>query len=318
MHNKYMRSSLTLILSSLIMFMVSCSSIPVQNQNKSNIKLKLNIETSNKNKEIIIESLLKEDIQFSINFDANNSYLLRNEVLKSNMKYFCKSLINEQREIIESSVFNKESGDEKKVLIIYSDKYINFVQSIKSKHPKELYYLLNKKDFENNIKKILHVNHSIERYSQILNLDKNLEIQHSPRVRKDISKIYFLIDYDLGKTVVPIFKNYALGIDFYSTSELFHDATDIKKLADFEGTFIPLSSEIFQKIIDKKDVINIQNEFEILMINDFLEIEKIYQNNLYKKKILLETGYAKIQTNKCIDRNLPIWRINMNSLILQT
>tara|TARA_X000000368_G_scaffold345645_1_gene284810 strand:+ start:338 stop:1231 length:894 start_codon:yes stop_codon:yes gene_type:complete len=297
--------------------MVSCSSIPTQSQNKSNIKLNLNIETSNKNKEIIIESLLKEGIRFSINFDANNSYLLKNEVLNSNMKYFCKSFINEQRDIIESAVFDKEV-DDKRILIIYSDKYINSVTSLKSKYPKEIYYLLSKKNFENNIKKILDVNLSDERYAQISNLDKNLKIQHSPRVRKDISKIYFLIDYDLGKTIVPIFKNYALGMNFFSTSELFHGATDIKKLADFEGTSIPLSSEIFINIKDKKNIINIQNEFEILMINDFLEIEKMYQNNLYKKNIQLETGYTRIQKNKCISRRLPIWKINMNSLIPQS
>ena len=318
MHNEYMKSSLTLILSCLIMFIVSCSSIPTQNQNKSNTKLNLNIETSNKNKEIIIESLLKENIKFSINFDTNNSYSLKDDVLRSNMKYFCKSLINEQRDVIETAIFNKKSSDNKRILIIYSDKYINSIESLKGKHPKELYYFLSKKNFENNIQKILHVNQSIERYSQISNLDKNLEIQHSPRIRKDISKIYFLIDYDLGKTIVPIFKSYALDIDFYSTSELFHGATDIKKLADFEGTSIPLSSVIFKKIMNKNDIINIQNEFEILMINDFLEIEKIYQNNLYKRNVLLETGYTKIQKNKCIDRSLPIWKINMNDLILQT
>ena len=312
-----MKSSLTLILSCLIIFMVSCSSIPTQSQNKSNIKLSLNIETSNKNKEIIIESLLKEGIQFSINFDANNSYLLRNEVLNSNMKYFCKSFIKEQRDIVESAIFDKES-DDKRILIIYSDKYINSASSLKSKYPKEIYYLISKENFENNIKKILDVNLSNERYAQVSNLDKNLKIQHSPRVRKDISKIYFLIDYDLGKTIVPIFKNYALGINFFSTSELFHGATDIKKLADFEGTSIPLSSKIFTNIKDKKNIINIQNEFEILMINDFLEIEKMYQNNLYKRNIQLETGYTKIQKNKCISRRLPIWKIDMNSLILQS
>ncbi len=313
-----MKSSLTLILSSLIMFIASCSSIPTQDQNKSNIKLKLNIETSNKNKEIIIESLLKKNVQFSVNFDANNSYLLKDAVLDSKMKYFCKSFIDEQRYIIESAVFNEEDNNDKRILIIYSDKYINYMSSLKIKYPKELYYLLSKKDFENNIKKILHVNQSIERYVQISNLDKNLEIQHNPRIRKDISKIYFLTDYDFGKTIVPIFKNYALGINFYSTSELFHDATDIKKLSDFEGTSIPLSSKIFQKIINKKNITNIQNEFEILMIDDFLEIEKINQNNLYKRKILLETGYTKIQRNKCINRSLPIWKIDMNNLILQT
>jgi len=313
-----MKSSLTLILSCLIIFIASCSSIPNQNQNKSIAKLNLNIETSNKNKEIIIESLLKENVEFSINFDTNNSFLLKDEVLESNMKYFCKSFMSEQRGIVESAVFNEEGDDNKRILIIYSDKYMNSVSSIKSKYPKEIYYLLNNKDLENNIQKILLVNQSIERYSQISNLDKNLEIQHSPRVRKDISKIYFFIDYDLGKTIVPIFKNYALGIDLYSTSELFHGATDIKKLADFEGTSIPLSSEIFKKIINKKNITNIKNEFEVLIINDFLKIERIYQNNLYKRNILLETGYTKIQKNKCINRSLPIWKIDMNSLILQT
>jgi len=53
-------------------------------------------------------------------------------------------------------------------------------------------------------------------------------------------------------------------------------------------------------------------------LRDFLEIENIYQNNLYKRNVLLETGYTKIQKNKCIDRSLPIWKINMNDLILQT
>ncbi len=313
-----MKSSLTLILSCLIMFIVSCSSIPVQNQNKSNIKLKLNIDASNKNKEIIIESLLKDNIQFSINFDTNNSYLLKDPVLDSNMKYFCKSFTDEQQDIIESAVFNTENRDNKRTIIIYSDKYLDYALSLKNKYPKELYYLLSNKDLEKSIQEILDINLSINRYSKISNLDKMIEIQHTPRARKDISKIYFLLDYGLGKTIVPIFRNYALGISFYSTSELFHDAADIKNLADFEDTFIPLPLEIFQKIIDKSDIKNIQNEFEILIINDFLEIEKIYQNNLYKRNILLETGYTKIQKNKCINRDLPIWKINMNSLILQT
>ena len=313
-----MKSSLTLILSCLIMFMVSCSSIPAQNQNKSNIKLKLNIETSNKNKEIIIESLLKDNIEFSINFDANNSYLLKDQVLDSNMKYFCKSFTDEQQDIIESAVFDTENSNNKRAIIIYSNKYLDYALSLKNKYPNELYYLLNNKDLEKNIQEILDINLSINRYSKISNLDKSIEIQHTPRARKDISNIYFLLDYSLGKTIVPIFRNYALDINFYSTSELFHDATDIKNLADFEDTFIPLPLEIFQKIIDKRGIKNIQNEFEVLIINDFLEIEKIYQNNIYKRNLLLETGYTKIQKNKCINRNLPIWKINMNNLILQT
>jgi hypothetical protein len=299
------------------MFVVSCSNIPIQNQKKLNIKLNFDLQTSNKNKEIIIESLLEENIEFTINFNANNSYILKDDVLNSNMRYFCKSFIDEQRETIELAVFKKGRYEKKKILIVYSNNYKDSVSSLKSKYPEELYQLIDEKSFENDIKEILGIDLSIERYSKISNLDKNIEIQHTPRAREDISKIYFLTDYDFGKTILPIFKNYALGIDFYSTSELFHEATDIKKLADFEGTLIPLSFEIFKDIIDKKKITNIKNEFEILMIKDFLTIEKNIQNNLYRRNILLKSGYTKFQKNSCIDRSLPIWEINLNNLILQ-
>ena len=318
MDYKYIKPSLTLILSCLIMFIVSCSSIPTKNEKKQNIKLNLDIKTSNKNKEIIIESLLKDDIKFSINFDSNNAYLLKNDVLNSKMKYFCKSFLSEQRDAIESSIFKKKEGINKKILIIYSNKYESIAMSIKSKHPNELYFLLNKEGFEENIQKVLDINSSFQRYSKISNLDKNIEINHIPRSRKDISKIYFLVDYDFGKTIVPVFRSYALDIKFYSTSELFHNATDVKKLADFENTFIPLPLEIIQKINNKRDIVNMKNGFEILMINDFLTIEKDYQNNNYSKNIILETGPTKFQRNKCINRNLPISKININNITLQT
>ena len=317
MYKKYLKSSLPLILYCLIMFMASCSNIPTQNQNKSNIKLNFDLQTSNKNKEIIIESLLEENVEFSINFSAKNSYVLEDDVLNSNIKYFCKTFLDEQREALELAVFKQERYEKKKILIVYSNNYIDMVSLLKSKYPKELYHLINKESFESDIKEILGIDLSVKRYTKISNLDKNIEIKHTPRVRKDISKIYFLTDYDFGKTIVPIFRNYALNIDFYSSSELFHGATDIKKLADFEGTFIPLSFEIFNDIIDKKKIINIKNEFEILMIKDFLTIEKNNQNNLYRRNILLKSGYTKYQKNSCINRNLPIWKINLNSLIPQ-
>jgi len=112
-----MKPSLTLILSCLIMFIVSCSSIPNQSQNKSNAKLNLNIQTSNKNKEIIIESLLKENIQFSINFDTNNSFLLnvcvnyggRQEIVKVAKELALKSSAGKIKPSeINEELFNSE------------------------------------------------------------------------------------------------------------------------------------------------------------------------------------------------------------------
>ena len=52
--------------------MVSCTSIP--NQNKNNLHINLAIQTSNKNKELIIESLFESNIEFTISFDELGSY----------------------------------------------------------------------------------------------------------------------------------------------------------------------------------------------------------------------------------------------------
>ena len=76
---------------------------------------------------------------------------------------------------------------------------------------------------------------------------------------------------------------------------------------------------MLKKVNNKKAISNIRNEFEILMINDFLTIEKAYQNNINLRNLELETGQIKAQKNKCISRNLPISKININNLTnLQT
>ena len=88
-----MKFSLTLILFSLVLFIASCST--TSSKNTRQLELDLILQTSNKNKEIIMESLLKEDIRFSVNFENKDSYILKDDVLNSNLKFFCKSFIQE-------------------------------------------------------------------------------------------------------------------------------------------------------------------------------------------------------------------------------
>ena len=141
--------------------------------------------------------------------------------------------------------------------------------------------------------------------------DKSLKIEHSPRIRNDISKIYFLLDYDFGKTIVPIVRNYAFGIDFYSSSEILHGASDLNKLVDFENLNTPLSNELLKKIQKEKNIESIGNELEKLLIEDFLLIEMVYQNNFFEKNLTLNTSAQNIQNNnKCIKRNFSVSRIS--------
>ena len=181
--------------------------------------------------------------------------------------------------------------------------------ALKKKYPNALYHLLDKNNYDKEIKRILDVNGSISRYMGISNLDKNLKIVHSLRIRDDISKIYFLLNYDLGKTIVPLVKNFTLNIDSYSSSQIFHGASDFKKISDFENIFIPIQDEMIETIVEKEDIKNIKREFEKMLIADYLLIEKVYQNNLFRQKILLKTTSKQIIKNKCISRDLSLSKI---------
>ena len=282
-----MKFSLTLIAICSMLFLTSC--VTNTNTEKDKVFLNLDLQSSNKNKEIILEYLLKENIKFSIDFNKEDSYEIDDDLLKSNLKYFCRSFIQDQNDLLETAIFDSSYSLDKKVLIIYSKDFNGLADDLKKKYPNELYHLLDKNNYDKEIKRILDVDGSISRYMHISNLDKNLKIVHSLRIRDDISKIYFLLNYDLGKTIVPLVKNFALNIDSYASSQIFHGASDFKKITDFENIFIPIQDEMIETIVEKKDIKNIKSEFEKMLIADYLLIEKVYQNNLFRQKIFLKT-----------------------------
>jgi len=302
-----MKISLTLILTCLIVFISSCSISPRQNFVKPDINLK--IETSNKNKEIIIQSLLRDENIFSIDFDDEDSYFLKDNILTSNLKYFCKSLMEEEREVLEENIFKNKKEVNKKVIVIYSENYMGIASMLRNKYPEEEYLVIKSGDFDSQIKKILNVDLSTRNYDDLAKFDKVLDISHTPRIRNDIASIYYITDYDVGKTIVPIFRSYVLNIDTFSSTEIFHDANDIKKLVDFENTYIPITEKMIENIKKKQDPL-IKNEIENTLIRDFLIIEKIYQNNLFRENVLPDSGNRKIKRNGCVNRNLNLWKVS--------
>jgi len=302
-----MKFSLTLILTCLIIFISSCSISPRQDYVKPDINLK--IETSNKNKEIIIQSLLTDGNKFSIDFNDEDSYFLEDNILTSNLKYFCKNLIEEEREVLEKNIFSNKKEVNKKVIVIFSENYMNVATLIKNKYPEEEYIMIKAGDFDSQIKKILNVDLSARNYNDLAKFDPSIEISHSPRIRNDIASIYYITNYENGKTIVPILRSYALNIETFSSSEIFHDANDIKKLVDFENTYIPITKKMIENISKKQDSLII-NEIERTLIRDFLIIEKINQNNLFRENFLPDSGNKKIKRNGCIDRNLSLWQVS--------
>ena len=302
-----MKFSLTLILTCLIVFISSCSITPRQDFVKPDINLK--IETSNKNKEIIIQSLLRDENIFSIDFNDQDSYFLGDNLLTSNLKYFCKSLIEEEREVLEENIFKNKKEVNKKVIVIYSENYMGIASMLRNKYPEEEYLMIKSGDFDSQIKKILNVDLSTRNYQDLAKFDKGIDISHTPRIRNDIASIYYITDYDIGKTIVPIFRSNALNIETFSSSEIFHNANDIKKLVDFENTYIPITKKMIENISKKQDSLII-NEIEKTLIRDFLLIEKINQNNLFRENLLPDSGNRKIKRNGCTSRDLSLWKVS--------
>ena len=307
-----MKISLTLIFTLLMIFLSSCSSAPSSSMKQKIINL--NIKTNDKNKELIIESLLTNKQKFNINFQDNNSYLLENNVLNSELKYFCKSFLDDQKDLIEKSIFQNKVNKDKNVLVIFSEEQTTLVNKLKKKYPNEDYYLIRKANFEIQIKKLLDIGSSSSRFLKLSQLNNNIEISHTPRIKNNISNIYFLMNYEMGKTIVPFFRSYAVNLDFYSSTEIFHDALDFKKLLDFEKTYVPITDKMI-KNLSNKNSFNLQDNIAIILINDFIEIEKIYQHNLFRENFIPSSGNKIVKKNNCVKRDLNLWQISSDNFI---
>ena len=282
------------------------------NKKMSLNKLQLSIKASERNKEIILETLLENNSFFSIVMNENDSTFIEDNVLNSNLKFYCNSFIKEQENILEKKIF--VDSDYKKTLIIYSDRFSKKATELKLKYPSEIFLRVNDANYEASIKKVLEIVESNLRREIINKFINNRQIEHTPRIRQDIGKIYFLLGYDLGKSIAPLLKSYAVRIKIFSTSEIFHNADNIRDLADFEEILMPVSKDFILKTGNQK-YDRLKQGIEKLVLSDFITIEKIYQNNLFKNDILLNTGLNSVTKNKCLNRDMGMWKIDLSEVI---
>ena len=282
------------------------------NKKMSLNKLQLSIVASERNKEVILETLLENNSFFSIVMNENDATFIEDNVLDSNLKFYCNSFIKEQENILEKKIFVE--SDNKKTLIIYSNNFSKKVTELKLKYPSEIFLRVNDDNYESSIKKVLEIDESNLRGEIINKFVNNRQIEHTPRIRQDIGKIYFLLDYDQGKSIAPLLKSYVVGIKIFSTSEIFHNADNIRDLADFEEILMPISKDFILKTGNQKYE-RLKQGIEKLVLSDFITIEKIYQNNLFNSDILLNTGLKSVSKNKCLNRDMGMWKIDLSEVI---
>lgn len=273
--------------------------------------LKLSIRTSEKNKEMLVESLLQQNILFSISFNEND-FFINDDVFASNLKFYCQSFIEEQNNKLENRLLREE-----KILIVFSSEYEEDANALMLNNSDHIYLRINGDDYENKLQKILEINNSYNKAELVSSFDKSLKIEHTPRLRQDLKKIYFLVGYNEGKSVVPFVKSFSTDLQLFSSTRIFHEADSLNDLADFENLTIPVSKNFIAKA-EKNNFDNLKKKFENLLLEDYINIEKAYQNNIFNSKIILNTGLTQINRGACVERNLGFWNIDINSIADQS
>ena len=273
--------------------------------------LKLSIRTSEKNKEMLVESLLQENILFTISFNEND-FFINDDVFASNLKFYCQSFIEEQNNKLENRLLREE-----KILIVFSSEYEEDANALMLNNSDHIYLRINGDDYENKLQKILEINNSYNKAELVSSFDKSLKIEHTPRLRQDLKKIYFLVGYNEGKSVVPFVKSFSTDLQLFSSTRIFHEADSLNDLADFENLTIPVSKNFIAKA-EKNNFDNLKKKFENLLLEDYINIEKAYQNNIFNSKIILNTGLTHINRGACVERNLGFWNIDINSIADQS
>ena len=248
--------------------------------------------------------------KFNIVFDDNGKKL-RDKLTESNLSFFCNSFLDDQLYQLENILFYNNNSKEK-VIVAYSDEYKNRIAALEKKYPEVKFFLIS-----NNLdafsQQITGIESSLKRLNGLESLDRNITINHNPRERKDFNKIFFLTGYDIGKSLVPIFRSYLIKTEFYSTTELIMGASSLKELNDFENVMIPVPNYLFKEISLNKDIKNIEDGLNKALIEDLILAEAIYQSNINNINMMFKSGISKVSKGQCISRNLPLWKISTDS-----
>lgn len=277
----------------------------------NNNELKLNYSINNKNKEYFISSLLESGYKFNIVFDDDGKKL-SDRLTESNLSFFCNSFLDDQLYQLENILFYQNNSKEK-LIVVFSNEYKNRIIALEKKYPEVKFFLISN-NLDAFAQQVTGIESSIERHNSLELLDRNITINHKPRERKDFNKIFFLTDYDIGKSLVPVFRNYLISTEFYSTTELLMGASSSKVLNDFKDVMIPVPHNLFKEILLNKDIKNIEDGLNEVLVKDLILAEGIYQNNISNINMIFNSGISKVSKGQCINRYLPLWKISSDTI----
>ena len=268
--------------------------------------------TNDKNKDLLIKLSLERTQRSDFIFNENGVYVDQ-DLLNKPVGNFCNSYSNDQRQYLEKIIFQSKTGSEDEVLVIYGDKYENYVNGLKKFYPEALYSRVNNKMYDDLISKSLGIYESKNRKSRLQGLDLNSEIKFTPRKKQDIKKIYVILEYEDAKTLIPILKNYVLDFPVFASTDILYQIGDPKKIIDYEGIYLPLSNMTINNLMlkDFKNI-NVGEIFDKYILGELLMQERLYASGVPRAEVSSDLSIIKYDQYECNEREFMLGKVASN------
>ena len=263
---------------------------------KSNLNRKIAITAPNELKQTFIESVFKLPYNFELSFNDTKAV----QFLRSN-ELFCNSLELDSLKTIAKSrsleyqnitVITNYPGD---VITRYLQINPNFIFVYDNQDPQEF------------AASILEVTKSNERFKKIERLAVPVNIEFTPRIRKDLDVLVFDADHEIQKKLIPAFKyNYADKLLYYSSINALKSNLSKGDLIDYEGVNFAAPEFYLQD----PTLLYAEDALMTGIVMDWMVLKAIYELNSSIKMINGNTGLLKVG-NTCAERLLSISKLEV-------
>ena len=254
----------------------------------------------------LIELVYRLKLPVNILWDENNQIILPKNLLSQKINGFCSSIYDDAIASINQEI-NKNSDS---ALIIYSEEYKSFAESLKPENKNLVRIKYTGTNFQEFSAEILGVKFSEKRFNKISNLNPNQNLNFSPRPRSDFKQIIIILNPQEYKSMIPALR-YHGGSDFIYLNFIssLEEINTPLQLLDYEDSWTPASIYLTSKIKNDEPV-SLKNFLELGALHEWLLLQILKQAGVQSAKINGVTGSIVYQSNSCAKRDIPLQRIS--------
>ena len=290
-----------------------------------NIQNNRNLETKNRQ---LIRTLYnninriqasKKLVQINTPFDLDSTDVyvsayeqpIKNKLLRSNQPIsnilsskllFCSSFYDE----MDISVMEKLIQEERDFVLVTDQTLSNFQNNLMKENisPKKNYFY-DQQNPQAFAAEVLGIKESQERFNEINRISSVLSIEFLPRRNSNLEIIILDVSASNLKRLLPAFNyNYAVDLNYYSTSSaslLFNDEIDLN---DLERLFAPIPRPVDKYSNTSKIFSN-----NHAIISDTILVEVFRQVGISKALVNGYSGALNYTGSGCVNRNIPLVQI---------